>query len=219
MKLSCLGILFLKFHFLTLRTDKGNNTTYSVFSRFGNILVILCITCSPKMCVGSLDIFCKRCASFSDILWYCQRQMAIFGQNRHSIHATSLFAYINSKHTIPLRLLNKLKTLYVQLSPLISLHESLWEVFNVKCMILQVLYETSLYICFRQSCIFLKQSRPVEGGHTGKISSKSRRQPQQSQVVRSSLSQTTQVPFPTGISCGTSWYFDPGFSVMLFSQK
>ena len=69
-----------------------------------------------------------------------------FGQNRHSIHATSLFAYINSKHTIPLRLLNKLKTLYVQLSPLISLHESLWGVFNVKCMILQVLYEASLYL-------------------------------------------------------------------------
>ena len=63
-----------------------------------------------------------------------------------SIHATSLFAYINSKHTIPLRLLNKLKTLYVQLSPLISLHESLWGVFNVKCMILQVLYEASLYL-------------------------------------------------------------------------
>ena len=37
---------------------------------------------------------------------------------------------------------------------------------------------------FRHSCILLKQSLPVEGGQTGKISPKSRRQPQQSQVVR-----------------------------------
>ena len=53
---------------------------------------------------------------------------------------------ISLSHTIPLKLLNKLNTLYVQLSPLISLHNSLSGVFNVKCMILQVLYEASLYL-------------------------------------------------------------------------
>ena len=62
---------------------------------------------------------------------------------------------------------------------------------------------------FRHSCILLKQSLPVEGGQTGKISPKSRRQHQQSQVVRSSLSQTVlfaikkneQLGF-VGVACG-----------------